>query len=351
MMESPPSSSYSHSAEELNILEEYGSYEAAASATFVHQSELDSSHESRISDGITRNDDGCEPDRPQAIAWDVYESWLTEEWRRLLQSNPPETLVQAFLEQHPSLLPGAADDVGRGHHGPCWDAVITQPRLKGLGRDRIPDFMWVRRDTATVHVLCIEIEAPGKPWFTSSGQSAAELTQALDQLLEWKVWFTNPENALAFRHAYIPPEFSDRRIEPQFLLIYGRDSEFQRDSSRHERPEHLRRKRDFLPRRSEFLYTFDQLRPEKDAQNCSTISGIRAEFELVAMPPTIRTGSSTKTLASEIAEIGQVLGSAPLISEERKAYLIKRWQYWREQALGGRTRGSRFVWTNGYFDE
>ncbi|MFF3443257.1 Shedu anti-phage system protein SduA domain-containing protein [Streptosporangium sp. NPDC002721] len=349
-MENPPRL-YNHSASELDILETYGSYEAAAEATFANIVDTDSPS-SDISGGeFYEGEERRNSDRPKSIPWEIYEEWLSKEWHKLLRSSPPESLVQEFLEQHPSLLPGAADDVGRGHHGSCWDAVITQPRLKGLGRDRIPDFMWVRSDTATVYVLCIEIEAPGKPWFTSGGQSSAELTQALDQLLEWKVWFSSAENMLAFRHAYIPAELGYRRIETQFLLIYGRDSEFRPGTSRHERPDYLRRKRDFIPRDSEFFYTFDQLRPERDAQHCSTISGMQSEFTMVHMPPTIQTGRSTKTLASEIVEIGPALESIPLISEDRKKYLIERWGYWRNQALRGESTSSGFVWAGGFFSE
>ncbi|MFC4589338.1 DUF4263 domain-containing protein [Sphaerisporangium corydalis] len=349
-MENPPKP-YNHSAGELDIYEEYGSYEEAARATWARIKENRSSNDDAWPDDPLEFEHYRNPNRPQAVPWEVYEPWLIGQWRNLLQSNPPESLVQEFLEQHPSLLPGAADDVGRGHHGACWDAVITQPRLKGLGHDRIPDFMWVRSDTATVYVLCIEIEAPGKPWFITGGQSSAELTQALDQLLEWKVWFANPENMLTFRRSYIPAELGYQRIETQFLLIYGRDSEFRHATSRHEHPDRLRRKRDFIPRDSEFLYTFDQLRPERDAQNCSTISGIQSEFRMVRMPPTIKTGESTKTLASEISEIESPLEVIPLIGEDRKRYLAQRWKYWRAEALGGQNISRGFVWSGGFFSE
>lgn len=86
------------------------------------------------------------------------------EWRGLLDADPAEPEVQTFLERHPSLIPGATDNIGpHGHHGVCWGAVIKQPELPGLDR-RVPDFMWVRRDTAAVRPILVEIEAPSKRW-------------------------------------------------------------------------------------------------------------------------------------------------------------------------------------------
>jgi hypothetical protein len=323
---------YNHDGTELDILEQYGSFEAFWNAQHagLHQHPTtDPPDDDTVDTDVA---DRWNEDRPQPPEWDVYERWLVQEWRQLLDSEPSELEVQRFLEQHPSLLPGAGSDVGRGHHGPCWDAVITQPSLKGVSRERVPDFMWVRSDTSTVYALCIEIEAPTKPWFTLDGQSTAYLTQALDQILEWKVWFSLPENMLAFRHAYIPVDLGYQRIEVQFILVYGRDREFRQDESRHKDPLYLRRKRDLIPRASEYLYTFDQLRPERDAADAVTISGRRDNFNIVAVPPSFTTGRGTKQLASQIPDISSALTKTPLISEERKVYLASRWAYWRRSA-------------------
>ncbi|WP_339131509.1 Shedu anti-phage system protein SduA domain-containing protein [Streptomyces sp. f51] len=329
---------YNHINAELNILEEYGSYENAVQAMNArHQNHRPDEFE--FSPILSDDAESLNPERPAPVTWEEYEPWVMAEWRRLLDSSPAELEVQRFLEQHPSLLPGAGDDVGRGHHGSCWGAVITQPSLKGVSHERVPDFMWVRSDTATVYALCIEIEAPSKPWFTLDGQSTAYLTQALDQILEWKVWFSIPENMLAFRHAYIPVDLGYHRIEMQFILIYGRDAEFRAGESRHRDPGFLRRKRDLIPRASEYLYTFDQLRPERDAANSITITGRRGEFKVVAVPPTLTTGSSTENVAAEIADISAVLNATPLMSDERKFYLAERWNYWRRSAEPRMNRG------------
>ncbi len=336
---STPPEPYNHNSFDLDLIEQYGSVQAALEATrrirppyrpslFSQDPETALWEDVQILDSKPEN-----RPRPAAISWDEYEAWLMPAWRDLLRSDPEEKDVQTFLEGHPALLPCASNDVGRGHHGACWYAVVSQPRLKGVGGDRVPDFMWVRRDTATIYVICIEIEAPRKRWFTDAGRSTAELNQALDQILEWKLWFSKPENMLAFRHAYIPPEMTHRRIEVQYILIFGRDDEFRSGRSRHMKPDLLRAKRDLMPRLSEYFYTFDQLRPHRDASSLCSIAGISGEFSMVGIPPTLQTGESTEVLASEVADITDALADTPLISEARRDYLASRWGYWRNRTL------------------
>jgi hypothetical protein len=67
---------------------------------------------------------------------------------------------------------------------------------------------------------------------------------------------------------------SERRLEPQYVLIFGRNAEF-RPGSIHKSPDKIRRKRDFLQRDSEQFFTYDMLKPEKEAQDYITIEGRR----------------------------------------------------------------------------
>lgn len=159
-----------------------------------------------------------DPLRPAPTEWATYKDWLLPRWQRLLDEDPPEVSVQNFLEAHPSLLPGALGDVGPGgHHGPELDAVFSQPPLKGLHRNRVPDFMWVTRSTSLITPICIEIERPGKHWFNASGTPTADLTQALDQLVDWKTWFSEPENQSIFRRTYLWGDYSYRSLKPQYV--------------------------------------------------------------------------------------------------------------------------------------
>jgi len=52
-------------------------------------------------------------DSPPAMPLEVYEERLILAWNELLRSGPTEREVQAFLEAHPSLVPGAHVGLGR----------------------------------------------------------------------------------------------------------------------------------------------------------------------------------------------------------------------------------------------
>jgi Domain of unknown function (DUF4263) len=270
------------------------------------------------------------------MPWNEYVAESTRKYKELLSSNPDEPAMQRLFERHPSFLPGA-DDIGMGgHHGAWWDAVIAQPKLQGLKPNRVPDFMFVRRDTATTRPVCIEIEAPFKPWFNKDLTPSAKLTQALDQLDEWALWFESIENQLIFNRMFVPPEFDHRPIEPVFVLIYGRTSEF-RPSGRH-RNDYLRarRKRDRLGSSDRYLYTYDMLKPNSIASTYATITGdLVSGFDLVDLPATFQTGS-------HLAFVGSLMKATPKISDrlresshinpDRRAYLSNRWNFWKEQS-------------------
>jgi hypothetical protein len=274
------------------------------------------------------------PDRPQAPSWEEYEAWLMPQWRRLLTSNPNENDVQNFLELHPCLIPGATNNIGPGgHHLPSFCSVIRQPPLQGLGPKRVPDFMWVRQDTGAIRPICIEIESPGKSWFSKASRTpTAELTQAIDQLTEWKVWFNSPENRLIFAKTYAPDHLH-RPVEPQFVLIFGRNEEFRVGSSKHDNPSYMRLKRDHMPRKNEHFLTYDQLKPEREAEDYATLTLTAYEWQLHSIPPTFSTGSHIMEISGVAADPSRAISQTDLISAERKAYLLDRWNYWRKVKL------------------
>ncbi|MEU3856072.1 Shedu anti-phage system protein SduA domain-containing protein [Streptomyces sp. NPDC028722] len=273
------------------------------------------------------------PDRPLAPTWDEYRDWLLPKWNTLLDSNPDERQMQEFLESHPCLLPGATDSVGHGgHHGASFSSVIRQPPLQGLGPKRVPDFMWVRRDTGAIRPICIEIESPGKSWFNKNRTPTAELTQAIDQLTEWKIWFNSPENRLIFAKTYAP-SYSHRPIEPQFVLVFGRNAEFKVGSSKHDDPDYMRLKRDHMLRRDEHFFTYDQLRPEREAEDYATITNSVYEWFLNSIPPTFGTGAHITELSRIVSDPSEAITKTALASPARKAYLLERWKYWRSVAL------------------
>lgn len=276
------------------------------------------------------------PDRPAAVPFEEYAAWLRFEWSSLLESAGDEKVVQHFLERNPCLLPGGLPVVGQGHHGAWYDAVITQPALVSARANRVPDFLWLTRDTATNYVVCIEIERPNRDWFTLDGQPTAALTHALDQINEWRAWFHTKGNEEQFNLAYVPEDVRHRFLVPRFILIYGRDAEFRPRTSRHRNPQWLRSKRSSLAPDDVCVMTFDALRPFYDLQHMVTIRGRLPRFDIVAVPPTFHTGPSMSLeLLASVSRPGEALAAVPLITDQRRAYLAARWAYWQRLGAAG----------------
>jgi hypothetical protein len=267
-------------------------------------------------------------DGPSPMEWEEYEPWLRQAYAEFLSSDPPEDAAQAFLEQHPSLVPSPFPTFNgtSGGHGPFPDAVIAQPPLQGLGK-RIPDFMWLTRNTALFYPVLVEIEAPTKRWF-SKGRPSAHLTAALDQFREWREWFNVPANVQTFFDSYrVPLIFRRRKFMPLYVLVYGR---------RTEGPEEVGKLRAEFQRADQFLMTFDHLEPHSKARDFITVRarGDGGPFTATAMPPTARLNPTYVEDWTLIRGRDQVIQANEMISPERKAYLLERlaaWDAWAAQ--------------------
>ena len=164
-------------------------------------------------------------DAPALMNWDEYERLISVKWEELLNSDDSkvERNVQEFFEHHPCMIPGPFGLIGTSGHTPWPAAMISHPVLPGLST-RIPDFMWIARDSEKVSPILIEIESPHKQWFTNAEVSRSELTQARDQITDWMAWFDKPQNVVTFREMYNIYDHLGT-LKPVFLLIYGRRSE------------------------------------------------------------------------------------------------------------------------------
>ena len=141
-------------------------------------------------------------DGPKAISWDKYEQVTREEFERLLLNNgDDEECFQTFLEKNPSMVPGAWGMLGESGHYPYLGTLIAQPEIEGI-KERIPDFLWLSTDSGTFAPVFIEIEAPNKRLFTSTGRTSAAFTEALGQLSEWKAIMNKPTNVQMFFEKY-----------------------------------------------------------------------------------------------------------------------------------------------------
>jgi len=281
---------------------------------------------------LVRVEPDSDPARPMPLAWEQYSAQVLREWRALLDRKPEEREVQAFLELHPAMIPGGCGDIGPGgHHGSAMGAVFREPQLAGAGRSFKPDFMWVTRSTSMFTPILIEIEKPSKPWFTKDGRPSASFTQARDQLNDWRSWFDQDGNKALFRDRFLflPDPFNNRPLRPQFLLIYGRRSEFEVGGG-HENPDELRFKRDLQRAQDEFYMTFDSLSPCYRCQDSMTLTMTTAGPRVHAFSPVYRTGTLIGEGALVLGDPAAALECSAMMADERRAYLAGRWTHWQD---------------------
>jgi hypothetical protein len=278
------------------------------------------------------------PERPMPLEWTEYSDKTRAAWFDLLSTDPEEREIQEFLELHPSMIPGGSGDIGPGgHHGSEMGVVFRRPRLTGGGRILEPDFMWVTRSSGLITPILIEIEKPSKRWFKQDGRPTRTFTEAHDQLNDWKAWFQIEGNATIFRNEFmLGDQYLDRPLEPQFVLIYGRESEFEFGLSPHANPDQLRRKRDTQRRRSETFQSFDSLRPKYDHGDSITVTMKATGPVPFAFSPTYHPNAGIGAGALRLGNPAEALDRTVMMSKERKEYISSRWDYWSAQELARR---------------
>ncbi len=266
----------------------------------------------------------------QALQWPDYERIIVEEWTALLNHDPApgERAIQVFLERHPSMVPGAFELLGgESGHYPWLCGLITQPPLPSYNR-RVPDFMWLAQSSDTEQPVLVEIEAPSKRWFTKAGRPTEQLTQALDQIAEWKAWFGVSHNVDAFKEFYrLDREaWRKRRFRPAYLLIYGRRAEANADPNRTQKRTHFHAD-------DVVTITYDRLQPNPKANDliCLKVDG-PGRFCVVSVPATLRWAPYLADERSLAHGWDAAIESNPYISRPRKDFLIKRRPYWEEWA-------------------
>lgn len=286
--------------------------------------------------GPTLVPDG-DPNRPRPMEWTHYRAAVLKLWRALLDSDPEEPKVQEFLELHPSMVPGGSGDVGPGgHHGSEFGALFRQPDLKGLGASFRPDFMWVTRASGLVTPILIEIEKPSKRWFNKNGTPTAHFSQAHHQLNQWRIWFERPQNAEIFRQEYVfLDSFRRRPMKPQFLLIYGRGSEFE-PGGPHQYPHALYETREGMRRSDETFRSFDSLVPVRDCASAMTVSKLPEGPKVHALSPLFETHANCGGDALILGDLDDALSRTVMMSDLRKDYIAQRWSHWRNVEIAVR---------------
>jgi hypothetical protein len=206
-------------------------------------------------------------------------------------------------------------------------ALISQPPLPSYDR-RIPDFMWLSTNSEIDEPVLIELEAPAKRWFTTSGDQTAQLTQALGQIADWKAWMGVPRNVDAFKAFYSLDRvaWQRRRFRPAYALIYGRRAEASAT------PE-VTQKRGHLHADDIVSMTFDRLCPDPKADQAVCVKAVASgRFVAVSVPPTLTWSPLLAADRAMISGLEAAIEANPHITPARKDFLIRRLPYWNRWA-------------------
>ena len=265
---------------------------------------------------------------PPATPVEEYADRTNSEYNTLLSSDPSECEVQAFLEKHPSIVPGALTPSGSSGHYPLHCSLIAQPKLPGIDV-YIPDFMWLAVHSGAWFPTLIEIERPGKRIFRNQGDMPnASFTQARHQLEEWRTWFDQSDNKQNFMRYYgIPHRWQNLPMYPYMILVYGRQSEFQGNLK-------LERKRSaLLPNHDMELMSFDRLRVNLSMHNAITVRAMgEGRYEARWIPSVFQLRPSLAKRLLYIDGIPEAISENSAICETRKEFLKQRAVYWKSWA-------------------
>lgn len=259
---------------------------------------------------------------PQPMAGQAYKSLVEKQWEILRDRNPTETEVQRFLEQHPVLVPGAFG-VGRltSGHAPFPGGLISQPTLYGY-QHRIPDFLWISKNSTTLNPVFIEIERPGKKVFKGKDELTADFTQARHQIAQWRQWLKVPNNQDGFIRAYRLDRFRDLAFEPQFVLIYGRSAEYAND------PYRASMMAELLPGHDEHRMSYDSIAYDSKAEELLSLRHNKTGYHVRHIPPTYWMGPGMFHYREPLKDRLKAVAKSPIIDADRAQFLLERIPYW-----------------------
>ena len=261
-------------------------------------------------------------DAPPAISIDNYINCTMKQYKEMLDNpNMGEKAYQHFFERNPAFIPGAFEVIGVSGHDPYLGALISQPRV-GHDLMRKPDFLWLSNDSLSFCPVFIEIEDPVKIQFRKDEVPNAKFNQALDQITEWRVLLSKDENRKQFFEDYAIPERLRKMVfEPQYVLVYSRRNEYEKN-------DFLRDKRCSLQRDNIKIMSFDRLKPSRDVYSFVTVSVSRGKYYVKHIPPTFVYEPLRAENLHQLCGFKEQINKIKMISDERRNFLLERYDYW-----------------------
>ena len=255
---------------------------------------------------------------------DEYIDRSVEMYRRMLENEGlEEHAFQHFFEENPAFIPGAFELMGHSGHDPYLGSLISQPRI-GKSLRRFPDFLWLANDSLSFCPVFIEIERPSKTQFRENDVPYAKFNQAMDQIIEWKALLDDNSNRLFFFDSFaIPERLREMVFAPQYLLIYGRSTEYETISFR-------RSKRFHMQKEDIKIKSFDSLWPSRDNYSLVTSVVHNGIYNVRNIPPTFVYEPIRAKNLHLLHGFKDQIKHMKMISEERRRFLLKRYDYWEE---------------------
>lgn len=151
------------------------------------------------------------------VSWDNITADHIIALKHVLGKAKVEEDLQKFLTENKIFL---VQHLGGGH----GRYVIPKPRL---GAELIPDFLIAEMSSIGIEWYGVELEPPFAEMFTSSGQPSHFVTQAVQQVVEWRAWLESnlpyarsPKSENGLGLVGITPDL------PTTILMGRRDKEF-----------------------------------------------------------------------------------------------------------------------------
>lgn len=147
---------------------------------------------------------------------------LKKEFTNLLDKCEKEEVYQEFLKKHTELIPTTF----MLNHGVHHSLVFSK---LAIGNSLISDFCFISKSSAEWNIVFIELEKPDARFFNKDGTQSNDLNKGYSQILDWKRYFSLPENQLAFKRRPViktimagNPKMYDNPCNFKYILVLGR---------------------------------------------------------------------------------------------------------------------------------
>lgn len=202
-----------------NLANSYADYIKADEGRIVGKLEREDMARRHIEDAVsTYHHDRANKELEQyLVLWDKITTDHILALRQILKEAKVEEDLQKFLTENSIFL---IQHLGGGH----GRYVLPKPRL---GAELIPDFLIAEMSSIGIEWHGVELESSFSDIFTSSGQPSHFVTQAVQQVVEWRAWLESnvayarsPKSENGLGLVGITPDL------PATILIGRRDKEF-----------------------------------------------------------------------------------------------------------------------------